>query len=94
MSYTGRAWFVPTVLIYAVPSYTTELFSTPYPMTRYEMLSEALVDAKVRAIEEYESQVKGSFNPSDMARAHARYIGAKVADGHAEEFAVVRDVVA
>jgi len=93
-SYTNSAWFVPTVLLYNVPSYSIDLYTIPYPWSRYELLTKEQMDLKVAAIEEYESQNKGTFSPSCMARSHAAHIGSKCGDGYAEHYAVVREVIA
>jgi len=93
LSYTDSAWFVPTVLLYEVPSYATDLYTIPYPWSRYEFLTEEQMDLKVAAINEYGSQTNGAFSPGDMARAHATYIGAKCGNGYAEQYAVVREIV-
>lgn len=92
LSYTGRAWHVPTVLLYSVPSYTTDLYTIPYPFTRYEALTEEHLEAKIAAIGEYRSQTLGDFDPAEMARGHARYVGARCGTLYAEHFAVVRDI--
>lgn len=92
-SYTGQAWSVPTVLLYEVPSYAVELYTTPYPWTRYELLTEAQMDLKAAAIDEYGSQALGTIKPSDMAKVHAKYVGTKYGGGYAEQYAVVRQAV-
>jgi len=94
LSYTDSAWFVPTVLLYGVPSYSTDLYTIPYPWSRYELLTNEQMALKIAAIEAYKSQMKSLFSPSDMARAHARYVGANCGDGYAEQFAVVRNLIA
>jgi N-acetylglucosamine malate deacetylase 1 len=92
-SYTGQTYFVPAVLLYQFPSYSIDLYDIPYPLSRYELLTEEQLNLKVAAIEEYASQTQGTFSPSDMARAHAQYIGAKSGNGYAENYAVVREVI-
>lgn len=94
LSYTDSSWFVPAVFLYDVPSYTTELFTIPYPWTRFEFLTEGQMALKVAAITEYASQAgSDAFSPAEMARGHAKFIGARIGDGYAEQYAVVREVV-
>lgn len=94
LSYTGQSWSVPTVLLYCVPSYTIDPYTLPYPWTRFEVLTDEQMDLKAAAIDEYGSQTDGSFSPADLARVHARYIGALAGAEFAEPFAVVRQVIA
>ena len=92
MSYTSDAWFVPNVYLYHVPSYTTELYPSPYPWGRYLSLTEEEMDRKMQAIAAYESQAVGCFNPAKLAEEHANYTGSKVNVRYAEQYAVVRQV--
>lgn len=92
LSYTNGAWFVPSVFLYDIPSYSTDLYTIPYPWNRFEVLTEAQMDAKERAIEAYQSQMNGAFNPAKFAREHARFIGSQRNVAYAEQFAVVREV--
>ena len=92
-SYTGQAWSVPTVLLYEVPSYAIEMYNTPYPWSRFELLTDAQMDLKAAAIDEYGSQALGTFSPSGLAKIHAQYVGTKFGGGYAEAYAVVRDAI-
>jgi LmbE family N-acetylglucosaminyl deacetylase len=92
LSYTNGAWFVPAVFLYEIPSYSTDLYTIPYPWNRFEVLTEEHMDAKAKAIEAYASQMNGAFNPAHFAREHARFIGAQRNVAYAEQFAVVREV--
>jgi LmbE family N-acetylglucosaminyl deacetylase len=94
LSYTNSAWYVPNIILYGVSSYSTPLYTTPYPMVKYEALTEAQIDRKVAAINAYASQIDGAFDPAELAKKHARYIGAKVNTEYAEEFAIAREVIA
>lgn len=93
-SYTGSSWFVPSVYLYDIPSYSAELYTVPYTWCRFLSLTEAEMDTKVLAVEAYQSQMVGAFNPARLAREHAEYLGARVSVKYAEQFAVVREVVA
>jgi LmbE family N-acetylglucosaminyl deacetylase len=92
LSYTDGSWFVPSVLLYEVPSYSTDLYTTPYTWNHFELLDDEQLDLKIAAIEEYRSQSGGGLSPSDMARSHARYIGACLGARWAEQYAVVRSI--
>lgn len=92
LSYTASTWFVPTVLLYEVPSYVTQTRTIPYPWSRFELLTPEHIEQKIAAIAQYASQSNGTFSPCDMAAAHARYLGARCGDGYAEQYAVVRDI--
>ena len=81
---------MPTVLLYSVPSYAIEMYEIPYPWTRFELLTEAQMDLKVAAIDEYASQTGGTFSPSEMAPVNTKYVGSKFGGGYAKQYAVVR----
>ena len=91
MSYTDNQWFVPSVLLYDIPSYTADLFVTPYHCSRFVGLSAAQLSLKMAAIRAYDSQAHGAFDPADLAKQHAQYIGARVKQFAVEQFAVVRE---
>jgi LmbE family N-acetylglucosaminyl deacetylase len=92
-SYSAKNWFVPTVLLYEVPSYISDLYSIPYTWNRYLALSDEEMDRKCEAIAAYGSQKNGSFDPSELARDHAAHLGGRVKKRYVEQFAVVRDVI-
>lgn len=93
-SYTAKgAWFVPTVMLYSVPSYSAELYTIPYRFTRYVTLSERDLDLKLQAITAYGSQNDGMFDPGVLAVEHAKFIGAQANLPAAECYAVVREIV-
>jgi LmbE family N-acetylglucosaminyl deacetylase len=92
-SYTDNSWFVPSVMLYEVPSYTADLYVTPYRWSRFISLNEEQLDKKKRAIDAYGSQAMGSFDPGVLAVQHARYIGAQVNLPAAEQYAVVRETI-
>jgi LmbE family N-acetylglucosaminyl deacetylase len=93
LSYTNKdAWYVPTVLLYEIPSYTTDLYTIPYQWNRFEGLTEAQMETKMAAIRAYESQANGSFDPAKLAFEHGRWIGSGRNLPFAEQFAVVREV--
>ena len=91
-SYTTKGWFVPTVMLYSVPSYSAELYSIPYAFTRYVTLSEGHLDLKLAAIQAYESQNDGMFDPGILAVDHARFVGAQANLPAAELYAVIREI--
>lgn len=93
-SYTAKgAWYVPTVMLYSVPSYSAALYTIPYQFTRYVALSEAHLDLKLAAISAYGSQNDGMFDPGMLAVEHARFVGAQANLPAAECYAVVREIV-
>lgn len=92
LSYTDSSWFVPTVLLYEIPSYSTDLYSIPYAWNRFEVLSEGHMSTKERAIAAYDSQMNGAFNPVKFARGHARFLGSQRNVAFVEQFAVVREM--
>jgi LmbE family N-acetylglucosaminyl deacetylase len=94
MSYTDKQWFVPSVLLYDVPSYTADLYGTPYRWSRYVSLSADQLSIKMSAIRAYDSQAQGVFDPADLAKQHAHFIGSQVNQFAAEQFAVIRETVA
>jgi LmbE family N-acetylglucosaminyl deacetylase len=93
-SYTEGAWFVPSVYLYDVPSYSTDLYKIPYTWNRFVVLDEGEMRVKEAAIRCYKSQLNGSFDPAHLARDSAESIGSLVNRRYAERFAVVREVVA
>jgi LmbE family N-acetylglucosaminyl deacetylase len=93
LSYTDNQWFVPTVLLYDIPSYTADLYDIPYRWSRFVSLSADQLSLKMSAINAYGSQSEGAFDPADLAKQHAQFIGAQVRQFAAEQFSVVREVV-
>lgn len=93
LSYTTNAWYVPSVYLYEIPSYTTDLYTIPYAWNRFEGLTEEQMNTKMAAIMAYRSQSNGSFDPADFAKEHARFIGASRNLPFAEQYAVVRNVI-
>jgi LmbE family N-acetylglucosaminyl deacetylase len=94
MSYTDNQWFVPSVLLYDVPSYTADLYTVPYRWSRYVSLSADQLSLKMSAIRAYDSQSQGAFDPADLAKQHAQFTGSQVNQFAAEQFAVIRETVA
>jgi hypothetical protein len=85
---------VPSIYLYDIPSYSAELYAVPYVWSRFVSFTEQEMDTKVLAVEAYQSQMVGAFNPARLAREHAEYLGARVNVKYVEQFAVVREVVA
>ena len=92
LSYTSSAWFVPEVLLYDVPGYATDLYTTPYRWNRFRVLSLAAMRTKQAAIRAYSSQSMGSHDPAALALSHAQTVGQRIGQQFAEQYAVVRSI--
>lgn len=92
-SYTDSQWFVPSVLLYEVPSYTADLYDIPYRWSRFVGLSADQLSLKMNAIRAYDSQSQGAFDPAELAKQHAQYVGATVQQFAVEQFAVIRETI-
>lgn len=94
LSYTSGSWFVPTVLLYEVPGYALDLYNIPYKWNRYVTLDDEQMAKKMDAIRAYKSQNDGGFDPAALAEEQANILGRRVGVRYAEQYAVIREVVA
>lgn len=92
LSYTDDTWFVPNVYLYDVPGYSLNLYSIPYQWNHFVPLTEEQMQRKMKAINAYQSQTVGGFDPSLLAEEQANLIGRRVNMRYAEQYAVVREV--
>ena len=91
LGFSGRRHYVPTVLVYDVSAYTSNLYETGLKWNHYEALTEEQIDLKVKAFSEYESQQDGNVDSSAL-KDEARVLGHQHGVPFAERYAVVRQV--
>ncbi len=92
LSYTDNSWVVPQVLLYDVPGYATDLYTTPYTWNRFVVLPLSFITVKQDAISAYSSQANGHHDPALLALAHAQVVGQRIGTRFAEQYAVVREI--
>lgn len=93
MSYTNGDLVLPDVFLYDVPGYVLELYQAPYRWNKFVPFGIDVLERKIAAIAEYESQMAGTLPAVRTAQTSAEDIGRKIAQPFAEHFAVVREVV-
>jgi LmbE family N-acetylglucosaminyl deacetylase len=92
-SMTPSHWFPPNVFVYDVPAYDLELQTWPLRWNQFEVLSEADVRLKARAIGCYKSELtQDAPHPGTPEEAvmQAKVIGASCGVRYAEKYAPVR----
>ncbi len=92
LSMTEGHWFPPTVLVYDVPAYDLSLYPTDLRWNTFEALEEPHVDAKVKALGAYSSQLVAGPHPMHDVKQQAHTVGVARRVDYAERFALVRTV--
>lgn len=92
LSMTEGHWFPPSVLVYDVPAYDLTLYPSDLRWNIFEALEERHIDAKVRALRSYSSQLVTGPHPVNDVKQQAHTLGVARRVAWAERFALVRAV--
>lgn len=92
LSMTQSHWYPPTVLVYDVAAYDTNLYPNDLRWNVFESLTEAHVDAKIAAIRAYTSQLVEGPHPVNGIKQSAHALGSARQIPWAEQYALVRSV--